>query len=160
MNKGLLALAGGTFALGITEFMMMGILVALAGSLGVTVAQAGHLISAYAMGVCVGAPVLLFARKLKLKTIMLILAGLIAIGNLAAAFAPNFWTLFVARFVCGLPHGAYFGVGAIVARKLAAPGKEVTAVALMGPHRHRALGVQQIILRLIFSDKCLHLMIL
>lgn len=131
MNKGLLALAGGTFALGITEFMMMGILVALAGSLGVTVAQAGHLISAYAMGVCVGAPVLLFARKLKLKTIMLILTGLIAVGNLAAAFAPNFWTLFAARFVCGLPHGAYFGVGAIVARKLASPGKEVTAVALM-----------------------------
>lgn len=131
MNKGLVSLSVGTFALGITEFMMMGILVSLAGSLGVSVAQAGHLISAYAMGVCVGAPVLLFARKLKLKNIMLILAAMIALGNLAAAFAPNFWTLFAARFVCGLPHGAYFGVGAIVARKLADPGKEVTAVSLM-----------------------------
>ena len=128
MNKGLVSLAVGTFALGITEFMMMGILVNLAKDLSVSVAQAGHLISAYASGVCVGAPVLLFARKFRLKTIMMALAAIIALGNLFATFAPNFWTLFAARFISGLPHGAYFGVGAIVARKLASSGKEVSAV--------------------------------
>ncbi len=131
MNKGLVSLAVGTFALGITEFMMMGILVNLAKDLSVSVAQAGHLISAYASGVCVGAPVLLFARKFRLKTIMMALAAIIALGNLFATFAPNFWTLFAARFISGLPHGAYFGVGAIVARKLASSGKEVSAVSLM-----------------------------
>lgn len=131
MNKGLFALAIGTFALGITEFLMMGILVNLATDLSVSVAYAGHLISAYATGVCIGAPVLLFARKFKLKTIMAVLAALIAIGNLCAALSPNYWTLFASRFISGLPHGAYFGVGAIVARKLAAPGKEVSAVSIM-----------------------------
>lgn len=131
MNKGLIALALGTFALGITEFLMMGILVNLAQDLSVSVGEAGHLISAYATGVCVGAPVLLFARKFKLKTIMMALAALIAIGNLCAAFSPSYWTLFASRFISGLPHGAYFGVGAIVARKLAVPGKEVSAVSIM-----------------------------
>lgn len=131
MNKGIFALALGTFALGITEFLMMGILVNLANDLSVSVAEAGHLISAYALGVCVGAPVLLFARKFKLKTIMMFLAGLIAVGNLCAALSPSYWTLFASRFISGLPHGAYFGVGAIVARKLADPGKEVSAVSFM-----------------------------
>ena len=99
INKGLFALALGTFALGITEFLMMGILVNLAKDLSVSVGEAGHLISAYATGVCVGAP-----------------AALIAIGNLCAALSPSYWTLFASRFISGLPHGAYFGVGAIVAR--------------------------------------------
>lgn len=124
-------MALGTFALGITEFLMMGILVNLATDLSVSVAEAGHLISAYALGVCVGAPVLLFARKFKLKTIMMALAALIAVGNLCAALSPTYWTLFASRFISGLPHGAYFGVGAIVARKLAAPGKEVSAVSIV-----------------------------
>lgn len=131
MNKGLFALALGTFALGITEFLMMGILGNMAESMEVSISQAGHFISAYAMGVCCGAPALLFARKIRLKTIMLILAATIAIGNLLASIAPNFWCLFAARFISGLPHGGYFGVGAIVARRLARPGKEVSAVALM-----------------------------
>ena len=131
MNKGLIALALGTFALGITEFLMMGILVNLANDLGVTVGNAGHLISAYAMGVCIGAPALLFARKYRLKSIMMFLAALIVVGNLFAALAPTYWSLFAARLISGLPHGAYFGVGAIVARKLAAPGKEVSAVSIM-----------------------------
>ncbi len=131
MNKGLFALAMGTFALGITEFTMMGILVNLAGNLSVSVAQAGHLISAYALGVCFGAPALLFARKFKLKSIMVFLAAVIALGNLLTSLAPDFWSMFAARFVSGLPHGAYFGVGAIVARKLAAKGEEVSAVSYM-----------------------------
>ena len=131
MNKGLIALALGTFALGITEFLMMGILINLANDLSVSVSTAGHLISAYATGVCIGAPALLFARKYRLKTIMTVLAAIITIGNLCAALSPSYWTLFASRLISGLPHGAYFGVGAIVARKLAAPGKEVSAVSIM-----------------------------
>lgn len=131
MNKGLFALALGTFALGIAEFLMMGILSNLASDLDISISGAGHLISAYALGVCCGAPALLFARKVPLKRIMLILAGIIAVGNLLAAVSPNFWCLFVARFISGLPHGGYFGVGAIVARRLARPGREVSAVSFM-----------------------------
>ncbi len=131
MKKGLFALAIGTFALGISEFLMMGILVKLSEDLGVSVTQAGHLISAYATGVCIGAPALLFVRKVALKQIMLVLAAMIAVGNLLASLSPNYWCLFVARFISGLPHGAYFGVGAIVARRLAKPGEEVPAVAFM-----------------------------
>ena len=106
MNKGIFALAMGTFSLGITEFMMMGILSALAADLGVSISEAGHLISFYALGVCVGAPVLLFARKMQLKTILVVLASLIAFGNALAAFAPGYLTLCAARFISGLPHGA------------------------------------------------------
>ncbi len=131
MKKGLIALAFGTFALGISEFLMMGILGTLSTDLHTTVTETGHLISAYAIGVCIGALVLLFLHKYPLKTILLILAGLILGGNLCAALAPDYWALFVARFISGLPHGAYFGVGAIVARKLADPGKEVSAVSIM-----------------------------
>ena len=131
MNKGLLALAMGTFALGIAEFLMMGILGNIAQSMDVTISQAGNFISAYAAGVCVGAPALLFARRIPLRTIMLSLAAIIAIGNLGACAAQGYWPFIIARFISGLPHGAYFGVGAIVARRLAAPGKEVSAVAFM-----------------------------
>ncbi len=131
MNKGLTALAMGTFALGIAEFLMMGILGNIAQSMNVTISQAGNFISAYAAGVCVGAPALLFARRVPLRTIMLTLAAIIAIGNLGACVAQGYWPFIIARFISGLPHGAYFGVGAIVARRLAAPGKEVSAVAFM-----------------------------
>lgn len=131
MKKGLFALALGTFALGIAEFLMMGILSNLAADLEISISRAGHLISAYALGVCCGAPALLFARKMPLKRIMLSLAVVIAVGNLFAALSPGFWCLFAARFVAGLPHGAYFGVGAIVARRLARPGREVSAVSFM-----------------------------
>lgn len=131
MNKGIFALAMGTFSLGITEFMMMGILSVLAADLGVSISDTGHLISFYALGVCVGAPVLPFARKMQLKTILLVLASLIAVGNALAALAPGYTALCAARFISGLPHGAFFGVGAIVARQLAGPGKTVSAVAFM-----------------------------
>lgn len=131
MKKGLFALAMGTFALGIAEFLMMGILSNLAADLDITISRAGHLISAYALGVCCGAPALLFARRVPLKRIMLVLAVLIALGNSLAAVSPGFWWLFAARFISGLPHGAYFGVGAIVASRLARPGREVSAVSFM-----------------------------
>lgn len=131
MNKGLFALAMGTFALGIAEFLMMGILGDIASTMDVTISRAGYFISAYALGVCVGAPALLFARRLPLKHIMLLLAAIIAIGNLGAAISQDFYTFFISRFISGLPHGAYFGVGAIVARRLARKGHEVSAVSYM-----------------------------
>ena len=111
MKKSLIALAFGTLALGIAEFVMMGILPDIASDLHVSIAEAGHLISAYALGVCVGAPMLILARKHPLKRILLVLVAVIMAGNVCAALAPNFWTLMAARFVSGLPHGAYFGVG-------------------------------------------------
>lgn len=131
MNKALFALSLGTFALGIAEFVMMGILVNIAGSFHISVSQAGHFISSYAIGVCVGALALLKVRRYPLKRIMLMLSAIICAGNLCAAAAPGFWPLMAARFISGLPHGAFFGVGAIVARKLARPGHEVQAVSLM-----------------------------
>lgn len=131
MKKGLFALAVGTFALGISEFVMMGILGQLAHDLGITISKAGGLITAYATGVCVGAPCLLFARHQPLKRLMLILALIIAFGNTLMSLAPNYTFMWIARFISGLPHGAYFGVGAIVARHLARAGHEAGAVAFM-----------------------------
>ncbi|MDE6109256.1 MAG: MFS transporter, partial [Muribaculaceae bacterium] len=131
MNKALFALSLGTFALGISEFVMMGILVNIADGLRVTITQAGHLISAYATGVCVGAVLLLMLRRMALSRMMMLLAGVICLGNLLASVAPGYYTMLGARFISGLPHGAYFGVGAIVARRLAAPGREVQAVSIM-----------------------------
>lgn len=131
MNKGIFALATGTFALGMTEFLIMGILVSLAHDMGVSVARAGDFITAYASGVCVGAVLLLMFRRLPIKTIVLMLAALIAVGNALTACATGYWSMLFSRFISGLPHGAFFGVGAIVARKLAAPGREVAAVSYM-----------------------------
>lgn len=131
MNKGLFALAMGTFALGITEFLIMGILVVLAGDMGVSVAKAGDFITAYASGVCVGAVLMLLFRKMPLKKMVLMLAAVIVVGNAFTAVAPNYWFMVCSRFASGLPHGAFFGVGAIVARRLALPGHEVSAVSYM-----------------------------
>lgn len=132
MNKGLLALAAGTFALGITEYVMMSILPDLASGFGVSIASAGHLISAYALGVCVGAPlIVIVTRNLPLRTILMMLMGIFVAGNLGFAFAPNYSLGLVARFVSGLPHGAYFGTGALVASRIAGDGKSTQAVAIM-----------------------------
>lgn len=131
MNKGLLALALGTFALGIAEFSMMGILNDVSASLDVSVPEAGHFISAYALGVSAGAIFLLFLRRFPLKAILLGLAAVITGGNLLASLAPGYSTLLIARFISGLPHGCYFGVGAIVAPKLVGEGHGATAVAVM-----------------------------
>ena len=119
MKKSLVALAFGTLGLGIAEFVMMGILPDIAADMHISIATAGHLISAYALGVCVGAPVLILARKYPLKHILLGLVVMIMLGNTCAALAPNYWVMLFARFLSGLPHGAYFGVASIVAEKLA-----------------------------------------
>lgn len=131
MKKSLIALAFGTLGLGVAEFVMMGILPYVAMDLGISIPTAGHFISAYALGVCVGAPALILARKHPLKHILLALVALIMIGNICASLAPNYWFLLLARFVSGLPHGAYFGVASIVAEKLADKGKGSEAVSIM-----------------------------
>ena len=132
MKKCLVALAFGTLGLGMSEFGMMGILTFVASGLHVSIPQAGHLVSAYALGVCVGAPLTVaVAHTRPLKQILLALAGLMVAGNLCAAFAPNYGVLLAMRFVSGLPHGAYFGVGSIVAARVAGPGRSAQAVAVM-----------------------------
>ena len=131
MKKSFIALAFGTLGLGIAEFVMMGILPDVAKDLGISIPVAGHFISAYALGVCVGAPTLILARKHPLKHTLLALVTLIMVGNICAAMAPNYWVLLLARFVSGLPHGAYFGVASIVAEKLADKGKGSEAVSIM-----------------------------
>ena len=117
--------------MGIAEFVMMGILPDIAADMHISIATAGHLISAYALGVCVGAPVLILARKYPLKHILLGLVVMIMLGNTCAALAPNYWVMLFARFLSGLPHGAYFGVASIVAEKLADKGRGSEAVSIM-----------------------------
>ena len=131
MKKSLVALAFGTLALGIAEFVMMGILPDVARSLGVSIPEAGHLISAYAIGVCCGAPMLVVAHKYPLKNILLCLACVILLGSTLAALSVNYWMLLAARFISGLPHGAYFGVASIVAVRLADERHKTGAVSIM-----------------------------
>lgn len=131
MKRSLISLALGTFALGIAEFATMGILGDLASDLDVDISTAGHLITAYSLGVAVGAPALILLRKRPLKSIMMFLAAMITIGNALAALAPNFHILLGARFISGLPHGAFFGTGAIVCSRLASKGGGATAIAVM-----------------------------
>ncbi len=132
MKKSLLTLSFGTFGLGIAEFVMMGILPHVARDFGISIPQAGHLISAYALGVCVGAPLtVFFARTLPLKKILLALVAIYALGNLFTGLTLSYWSILLMRFISGLPHGAFFGVGSIVAEKLADKGKSARAVALM-----------------------------
>ena len=131
MKKSLVALAFGTLALGIAEFVMMGILPDVARSLGVSIPEAGHLISAYAIGVCCGAPLLVVVHKYPLKSILLVLACIILLGSTLAALSVNYWMLLAARFISGLPHGAYFGVASIVAVRLADERHKTGAVSIM-----------------------------
>lgn len=131
MKRSLIALAIGTFALGIAEFGMMGILGDVARDLDISIVKAGHLISAYSLGVAVGAPLLILLRKLPLRKLMLLLSAVIFLGNLAAALSPSYLFLLSARFIAGLPHGAYFGAGAIVCSRLADKGHGAQAVAVM-----------------------------
>ena len=110
--------------LGIAEFVMMGILPDVAKDLHISIPQAGHFISAYALGVCVGAPgMVLVARTRPLKHILLGLMVIYICGNLCAAASVNYWMMLMMRFISGLPHGAFFGVGSIVAERVADKGK-------------------------------------
>lgn len=131
MKKSLIALALGTLALGITEFVMMGILPDVASSLGVSIPQAGRLISAYALGVCCGAPMLTVAHKYRPKSILLFLGSLMLTGAVLSVCSQSYLMLLCARFISGLPHGAYFGVASIVAVRLADEGHKTGAVSIM-----------------------------
>nr|WP_276081296.1 MFS transporter [Methylobacterium sp. GC_Met_2] len=128
----ILALAVASFGIGTTEFVIMGLLPEVAQSFGVTIPQAGYLVSGYAMGVVVGAPVVAIATaRLPRKTALLALIGVFLVGNLGCAVAPTYGLLMAARILTAFAHGAFFGIGAVVARDLVPREKRTQAVALM-----------------------------
>ncbi|PJM79815.1 MFS transporter [Bifidobacterium scaligerum] len=131
MKKSLLSIAAGAFVLGAAEFVMMGILPQTAIAMNVSIPTAGHFISAYAIGVCVGVTMLVFGRKTSPKHLVLLFMALALVGNALSAAAPNAIVLVVARFVAGLPHGAFFGTGTVIAKALADKGREGKAVSVM-----------------------------
>lgn len=132
MKKGLYALLLGGLGIGITEFVMMGLLPDIAKDLAISIPQAGHLISAYALGVVIGAPLLvLIAGKYPPKNILIFLMVMFTIFNGLSAFASGYTSLFISRLLAGLPHGAFFGVGSVVASRLAPKGKEAQSIAIM-----------------------------
>ncbi|WP_327298004.1 MULTISPECIES: MFS transporter [unclassified Streptomyces] len=132
MPLALLALAISAFGIGTTEFVMMGLLPNVADDLGTSVPTAGYLVSAYAIGVVVGAPLLTaLGSRIPRKRMLLLLMALFTVGNLASAFAPGFGWLLAGRVLAGLPHGAFFGVGAVVASGLVDEGRRGRAVATM-----------------------------
>jgi DHA1 family arabinose polymer transporter-like MFS transporter len=128
----LIALAFGGLAIGMTEFTMMGILPDIAQNIGIDIPAASNLIGLYALGVVVGAPTLVaFSAKYSPKKVLLFLMFLFFVFNGLFTLAPNHWTLFLGRFAAGLPHGAFFGIGSVVAARLAKPGKEAQAISVM-----------------------------
>ncbi|QEL24030.1 MFS transporter [Bosea sp. F3-2] len=132
MPIALYALTVGAFGIGVTEFVIMGLLLQVSSDLGISVPLAGLLMTGYALGVFVGAPVLTIAtRSLPRKTTLLVLMAIFTLGNLAAALAPSFAWLMSARIVTALAHGTFFGVGSLVATSLVAPERKASAIALM-----------------------------
>ncbi len=132
MNKGLIALACGGLAIGMTEFTMMGILQDIAKDQQIEITEAAHFIALYALGVVVGAPILtIFTGKIAPKKVLIILMLLFVVFNGLFAIAPEYNTLAISRFMSGLPHGAFFGVGSVMAAQLATKGKEAQAIAFM-----------------------------
>lgn len=132
LQPGLITLMLGGLSLGMAEFMIMGVLPDVAASLHVSIPVAGHLISLYALGVVIGAPLMVMAAaQYPPKQILMVLMAMFGLFNGIFALAPNHGTLMVARLFSGLPHGAFFGVGAVVAAKLAQPGREARAVSVM-----------------------------
>ncbi|HWI72804.1 MAG TPA: MFS transporter [Baekduia sp.] len=140
----LLALALGGFAIGTTEFVAMGLLPQIADGVSISIPTAGHVVSAYAVGVVVGAPILAgLGAKFPRRTLLVALMVAYALGNLLSAIAPSYATLMGARFLAGLPHGAYFGVASLVAADLAPPGLKARAVSrvLLGLSVANVVGV-------------------
>ncbi|HDS1118226.1 TPA: MFS transporter AraJ [Pluralibacter gergoviae] len=132
MKKTIFSLALGTFGLGMAEFGVMGVLTELARDTGISIPAAGHMISFYAFGVVIGAPVIaLFSTRFSLKSILLFLVALCITGNALFTFANSYALLALGRLVSGFPHGAIFGVGAIILSRIAPPGKVTMAVAGM-----------------------------
>ena len=131
-KKALFALAIGGFGIGLTEFVIMGILTEVSGSLGITIPQAGHFIAAYALGVVVGAPLLTgLGSKLSPKKMLFLLMIWFTVFNTLSGLATGYSSLLFLRFLSGIPHGAFFGIGAVVATKLAKKGKGAQAISIM-----------------------------
>jgi len=132
MPLALYALTAGAFGIGVTEFVIMGLLLEVSRELGVTIASAGLLISGYALGVVVGAPVLtaLTARWPR-KTVLIALMVIFTLGNAACAMAPSYGWLAAARVLTALAHGTFFGVGSVVATGLVAKERQASAIAVM-----------------------------
>lgn len=132
MKKTIFSLALGTFGLGMAEFGIMGVLTELANDTGISIPSAGNMISFYAFGVVIGAPIVaLFSGKFSLKTTLLFLVAMCAVGNALFTFSTSYFWLALGRLISGFPHGAIFGVGAIILSKIAPPGKVTVAVAGM-----------------------------
>ncbi|WP_299779378.1 MFS transporter [uncultured Formosa sp.] len=132
MNKALLSLAIGGFGIGLTEFVIMGILPEIATAFDITIPQAGHFISAYALGVVVGAPILTsIGSKWPANRVLLALMMWFTVFNTLSSFATGYNSFIVLRFLSGLPHGAFFGIGAVVAGKLSKEGKSAQGIAIM-----------------------------
>lgn len=132
MPIALYALTVGAFGIGVTEFVIMGLLMQVSTDLGVSIPTAGLLMTGYALGVFVGAPILTLAtRRLPRKTTLLVLMAIFTLGNLACALAPTYELLMAARVVTALAHGTFFGVGSLVAVSLVAPERKASAIAVM-----------------------------
>ena len=132
LNPALLALSIGAFGIGITEFAPMGLLPDIATGIGVSIPAAGLLVSAYALGVMLGAPLMTLATgRMKRRSLLIALMGIFTLGNLLSAVASDYAMLMAARVVTSLNHGAFFGVGSVVAASLVAPERRASAVAAM-----------------------------
>lgn len=132
LNPPLLALAAGAFGIGVTEFAPMGLLPVIATDLGVSIPTAGLLISAYALGVMLGAPLMtLTTGRMPRRALLIGLAAVFTVGNLLSAISTDYAMLLIARVITSLNHGAFFGVGSIVAAGLVPPNRQAGAVAAM-----------------------------
>jgi DHA1 family inner membrane transport protein len=132
MPMALYALTAGSFGIGCAEFVIMGLLLQVAADLHVSIAAAGMLVSGYALGVFVGAPVLtLLTRRMPRKAVLLALMAIYTIGNAACALAPDYTTLMAARVLTSLTHGTFFGVGAVVATGLVPADRKASAISIM-----------------------------
>lgn len=132
IDKRIIPLAIGGLGIGTTEFTVMGLLPDIAKTLQISIPQAGHLISAYAMGVVIGAPLLIgYSVKFQPKKVLIAFMVLFTLFNGLSAIAPDYTTMLIIRFMSGLPHGAFFGVGTVVASKMAGKGKEAFYISMM-----------------------------
>lgn len=132
MPLAIYALMIGAFGIGTTEFVIMGLLPQMSENLGVSLSSAGMLVSGYALGVAIGAPILsLLSSKLPKKSALIALMAIFTIGNLVCAIAPDYWTLMIARVVTSFAHGTFFGIGSVVATSLVKPNQRAMAIALM-----------------------------
>ncbi len=130
--KALFALGTGGFAIGTGEFVIMGLLPDAAAGLHVSIPEAGHLISIYALGVVIGAPLLaILGARAARRDFLMTLMGLFALGNLFSAIAPGYYSMLLARFLAGFPHGTFFGVAALVAAGLVERGRRAQAVSMV-----------------------------